>query len=133
MIVVAIIVLVLIGFFIVMFGLHYKRKLPPAFYNALGRKQWKPVLGNEEYPVTEEDEKKKHPSIVKNGSASNGTNGTKATDVSPMSDDANVNPDLTTVTWTKETNGKEVEVEMKDNKFSDEPTEEEEEKKPLQV
>ena len=50
-----------------------------------------------------------------------------------MSDDANVNPDLTTVTWTKETNGKEVEVEMKDNKFSDEPTEEEEEKKPLQV
>jgi hypothetical protein len=56
-------------------------------------------LGNEEFPVTEEDEKKKHPSIVKNGSTSNGTNGTKAPDVNLMSEETNVNPELTTVTW----------------------------------
>ncbi len=55
-------------------------------------------MGNEEYPVTEEDEKSKHPSIVKNGSASNGTNGTNGTS-GTMTEETNVNPELTTVTW----------------------------------
>ena len=75
------------------FFLHYKRKLPPAFYN-LGRRQWKFVQTNEEFPVVEEDEKK-HPDIVKNGKAK-----TDSEDVSPMGDSANVNPALTSVTWT---------------------------------
>merc|ERR1711981_972384 len=45
--------------------LHYKGKLPQTFYN-LGRRQWKFVQGNEEFPVIDDDEKK-HPEIVKNG------------------------------------------------------------------
>merc|ERR1711976_93645 len=58
-----IVILVVIG--IVMYGLHYKGKLPQTFYN-LGRRQWKFVQGNEEFPVIDDDEKK-HPEIVKNG------------------------------------------------------------------
>lgn len=130
-IVIAVLLLIIIGLFVVLFGLHYKRKLPPQFYTALGRKRWKPVLGNDEYPVTEEDEKKNHPSIVKNGSSNGTKNGTKPSELGPMGDDATVNPSLTTVTWTKtETNGKD--VEMKDNKLEEEANQEEEEKKPLQ-
>merc|ERR1712223_2074319 len=79
-----------------MYGLHYKGKLPQTFYN-LGRRQWKFVQGNEEFPVIDDDEKK-HPEIVKNGKKlENGGD-----DVSPMGDSANVNPALTEVTWTAE-------------------------------
>merc|ERR1712173_541249 len=89
-----IVILVVIG--IVMYGLHYKGKLPQTFYN-LGRRQWKFVQGNEEFPVIDDDEKK-HPEIVKNGKKlENGGD-----DVSPMGDSANVNPALTEVTWTAE-------------------------------
>merc|ERR1712066_15269 len=80
----------------VMYLLHYKGKLPQTFYN-LGRRQWKFVQGNEEFPVIDDDEKK-HPEIVKNGKKlENGGD-----DVCPMGDSANVNPSLTEVTWTAE-------------------------------
>merc|ERR1712142_916494 len=90
-----IVILVVIG--IVMYGLHYKGKLPQTFYN-LGRRQWKFVQGNEEFPVIDDDEKK-HPEIVKNGGKKLENGGD---DVSPMGDSANVNPSLTEVTWTAE-------------------------------
>lgn len=58
------------------------------------------MLGNEEFPVAADDEKH-HPTIVKNGKngVSQNGNGTKE-DLGPMSEAANVNPDLSTVTWT---------------------------------
>merc|ERR1712157_223088 len=69
-----IVILVVIG--IVMYGLHYKGKLPQTFYN-LGRRQWKFVQANEEMI---DDDEKKHPEIVKNGKKlENGGD-----DVSPM-------------------------------------------------
>merc|ERR1712241_785620 len=58
-----IIILVVIG--VIMYGLHYKGKLPQTFYN-LGQGGWKSVKTNEEVPVIDDDEKK-HPEIVKNG------------------------------------------------------------------
>ena len=30
-------------------------------------RKWKPVLPHEEFPVTEEEEERQHPSIIKNG------------------------------------------------------------------
>merc|ERR1739848_401582 len=93
---------IVIGGMATLFFLHYKRKLPPAFYN-IGRGKFKPVLGNEEFPVVDDDEKN-HPTIVKNG------NGKKHVDSEKADEDdntANVNGDLTTVTWTanESTNG----------------------------
>merc|ERR1712203_215483 len=101
-IVIAVIIVFVIGGMATLFFLHYKRKLPPAFYN-IGRGKFKPVLGNEEFPVVDDDEKK-HPTIVKNG------NGKKHVDSEKADEDdntANVNGDLTTVTWTanESTNG----------------------------
>ena len=47
-IVIVVIIIVLILVALVVFGLHYKRKLPESFYNlgglVKGDKQWKPVL-----------------------------------------------------------------------------------------
>ena len=47
-IVIVVIIIVLILVALVVFGLHYKRKLPESFYNLggflKGDKQWKPVL-----------------------------------------------------------------------------------------
>lgn len=47
-IVIVVIIIVLIAAAILLFGLHYKRKLPESFYNlgglVKGDKQWKPVL-----------------------------------------------------------------------------------------
>merc|ERR1712113_1124148 len=56
-IVIAVIIVFVIGGMATLFFLHYKRKLPPAFYN-IGRQRFKPVLGNEEFPVVDDDEKK---------------------------------------------------------------------------
>ena len=47
-IVIVVIIIILIAAAILLFGLHYKRKLPESFYNlgglVKGDKQWKPVL-----------------------------------------------------------------------------------------
>ena len=67
----------------------------------IGNQRWKPVMNNDDYPVTEEDDKR-HPTIIKNGGTS----------------EANINPNnITTVTWTAETEEKKDEEKlMKDNK-----------------
>ena len=95
-VVLAVIIVILIIIAAIVYGLHYKGKLPPSFYNLSGyitrgrgngNKRFKPVKSD-----VDEDDAKKHPTIVKNG-----TNGT-----ADMGDDADINPDLTTVTWTSE-------------------------------
>ena len=52
-IVIVVIIIVLILVALVVFGLHYKRKLPESFYNLggliKGDKQWKPVLSKVKY------------------------------------------------------------------------------------
>lgn len=42
-----------VGLGIVVFGLHYKRKLPPRVYAFFSRTHWKPVAGNDEVPVSD--------------------------------------------------------------------------------
>merc|ERR1712072_860194 len=92
-IVIAVIIVFVIGGMATLFFLHYKRKLPPAFCN-IGRQRFKPVFGNEEFPVVDDDEKK-HPTIVKNGKKHDSEKAAADQD-----DTANVNGELTTVTWT---------------------------------
>ena len=52
-IVIVVIIIVLILVALVVFGLHYKKKLPESFYNLggliKGDKQWKPVLSKVSY------------------------------------------------------------------------------------
>ena len=90
LIVVMIVVFLFVAIGCAVFYFHYKRKLPPAFYN-IGRWQWKNVPANEE-PLEDGP-------IVKNGKKP------EVTETGPTSEEANVNPSLTTVTWTAE-NGK---------------------------
>merc|ERR1711994_99052 len=102
-IVIAVIILFIVALVATLFFLHYKRKLPPAFYNLGLRRQWKFVQGAEENEEMQNDEKK-HPSIVKKLE-----NGEAADHTSPMSESANINPTLESVAWTtneeKKTNG----------------------------
>jgi hypothetical protein len=110
-IVIVVIIIVLIAAAILLFGLHYKRKLPESFYNLggliKGDKQWKPVLAKD----TDED-LKKHPTIVKNGGA-NGTNGTSPAKAELGTvESTNINPELSTVTWTTENNKTEADLHL---------------------
>ena len=95
-VVLAVIIVILVVAAAIVYGLHYKGKLPPSFYNLSGYitrgrgnsdKRFKPVKSD-----VDKNDAKKHPTIVKNG-----TNGT-----ADMGDDVDINPDLTTVTWTME-------------------------------
>ena len=56
-IVIVVIIIVLILVALVVFGLHYKRKLPESFYNlgglVKGDKQWKPVLSKVCYDIVQ--------------------------------------------------------------------------------
>merc|ERR1711977_664197 len=110
-IVVAVCVAILIGGLALIFGLHYKRKLHPCFYRIVSGQRWKPVMNNEDYPV-QEDEEERHPSIIKNGNALN------VSELGPMGENANINQNLTTVTWTTE------QEEKKDEKEEEKATEE---------
>lgn len=112
-IVIAVCVAILIGGLALIFGLHYKRKLHPCFYRIVSGQRWKPVMNNEDYPVVDDDEEK-HPSIIKNGNALN------VSELGPMGENANINPNLTTVTWT---------TEQDEKKDEEKPLKEEEEKK----
>lgn len=118
-IVIVVIIIILIAAVIVLVGLHYKRKLPESFYNLggliKGDKQWRPVLAKDA-----DDDLKKHPTIVKNGGANGTANGTNETGTNE-GEDANINPELSTVTWTSE--NKKIEADMHLNA---------EEQKPLQ-
>merc|ERR1712183_662696 len=64
-IVIAVCLIILIGGLSIMFGLHYKRKLPACFYSIFSQR-WKPVMNNDDFPQ-QDDEESKHPTIIKNG------------------------------------------------------------------
>jgi len=87
------VIVVVIG--IVMYGLHYKGKLPQTFYNFGGR-QWKPVKANEEH-IIDEDEKKP---IVKNGKKLENGGADETTTTIMAGDSANIDPSLTEVAFT---------------------------------
>jgi hypothetical protein len=70
-------------------------------------------MNNEDYPV-QEDEEERHPSIIKNGNALN------VSELGPMGENANINQNLTTVTWT---------TEQEEKKDEEKPLKEEEQKK----
>merc|ERR1711976_980502 len=99
-IIIAVCLILLLAGISILFALHYKRKLPPSFYNVGFNRRFKPVMDNDDFPVTDEDASK-HPTIVKSNGA-NGVNGDQPSELSPMSESANINPTLTTVTWTSE-------------------------------
>lgn len=114
---------------IVLLGLHYKRKLPESFYNLggliKGDKQWKPVLAKDA-----DEDLKKHPTIVKNGGANGTTNGTSSETPAEVelgkieSETTNINPELSTVTWTAEENNK-TEADMHQAEAEQKPLKEE--------
>jgi hypothetical protein len=81
-------------------------------------------LGNEEFPMTEDDEKSKHPTIIKNSA--------EAEPSAPLATaEATVSTEAAAVTWTKdETAGKEEKKEAANADVQLQP--DEEEKKPLQ-
>merc|ERR1712096_601741 len=64
-VVIAVCLVILIGGLSIMFGLHYKRKLPACFYSMFSQR-WKPVMNNDDFPQ-QDDEESKHPTIIKNG------------------------------------------------------------------
>merc|ERR1712003_457398 len=103
-IVIVLCVIIIVGGLGAVFGLHYKRKLPSCFYRIFSPR-WKPVMSSDDYPETEEEDKEKRPSIIKNNGDLN---------VSELGDGANINNDLTTVTWTSDE--KEVDEEKKEKK-----------------
>merc|ERR1712073_227820 len=115
-IVIAVCLIILIGGMSIMFGLHYKRKLPSCFYSMFSQR-WKPVMNNDDFPQQEDDEER-HPSIIKNGGADDSV-------LSELGDGekANINNDLTTVTWTSD------EKDEKDEKKDEEKKEEVKEEK----
>lgn len=78
--------------------------------------------------VNDDDDKKSHPSIVKNGS-SNGSVKNKLVELVPVGESATLDPTLVTVTWTTD---EKLEV-VKDNKMVEEEskTEKEEEEKKI--
>lgn len=78
--------------------------------------------------VNDDDDKKSHPSIVKNGS-SNGSVKNKSVELVPVGESATLDPTLVTVTWTTD---EKLEV-VKDNKMVEEEskTEKEEEEKKI--
>ena len=97
-VVLVVFIVILVIATVIVYGLHYKGKLPPSFYylsgyitrgRGNGYKRFKPIESDDD-----EDDAKKHPTIV---IVKNGTNGT-----ADMEDDADTNSDLTTVTWTSE-------------------------------
>merc|ERR1711962_394885 len=101
-----------------LFGLHYKRKLHPCFYNIFSPR-WKPV--QTDMDVEEDDQK--HTSIIKNG-------GLNVSELGPMGEGANVNGDMTPVTFVAE---KDEEEEKKVSEKQVEKTEEDaKEDTPLQ-
>lgn len=107
-----------------MFGLHYKRKLPACFYRMF-TPRWKPVMSTDEYPeVEDDDDKEKHPSIIKNNGDITDLN---VSELGPMGDGANINNDLTTVTWTSDE--KDEEENTKEEKIVDEKVVEDEKEK----
>merc|ERR1711976_1012692 len=119
-IVIAVCLIILIGGLSIMFGLHFKRKLPACFYSLFSQR-WKPVMNNDDFPQQEDDEER-HPSIIKNG----GADETVLSELDPEKENANINNDLTTVTWTSdEKEGKE---EKKDDEKVVKDTEETEKK-----
>jgi len=109
-IVIAICLIIIIGGLSALFGLHYKRKLHPCFYRMFSPR-WKPVQTDMD---VEEDEDK-HTSIIKNG--------LNVSELGPMGEGANVNGDMTTVTFVGEKEEEDVKKELV------EATEEKEEKK----
>lgn len=76
--------------------------------------------------MNDEDDKKSHPSIVKNGS-SNGSVKSKPVELGPVGETATLDPTLMTVTWTTDEKSEIV----KDNKLIEEESKmaNEEEKK----
>merc|ERR1719208_364301 len=70
--------------------------------------RWKPVMNNDDFPQQEDDEER-HPSIIKNGG------GADDTVLSEDGEKANINNDLTTVTYTDEKDEKEEKEEKKDD------------------
>merc|ERR1712018_269970 len=118
-IVIVVIIIVLIAAAIVLFGPHYKRKLPESFYNlgglVKGDKQWKPVLSKDA-----DEDLKKHPTIVKNGGANGTTNGTSSETPAEVEEgkvdveSTNINPELSTVTWTAENNKTEADMHLEE-------------------
>merc|ERR1712003_308511 len=118
-IVIVLCVIIIVGGLGAVFGLHYKRKLPSCFYRIFSPR-WKPVMSSDDYPETEEEDKEKHPSIIKNNGDLN---------VSELGDGANINNDLTTVTWTsdeKEVDEEKKEEEQKETEKAEEDTKEKE-------
>merc|ERR1711902_336333 len=118
-IVIVVIIIVLILVALVVFGLHYKRKLPESFYNLggliKGDKQWKPVLSKDA-----DEDLKNHPTIVKNGGANGTTNGTSSETPAEVeagkveAETTNINPELSTVTWTAENNKTEADMHLEE-------------------
>merc|ERR1712203_85051 len=126
-IVIAVCLIILIGGMSIMFGLHYKRKLPSCFYSMFSQR-WKPVMNNDDFPLQEDDEER-HPSIIKNGGADDSV-------LSELGDGekANINNDLTTVTWTSDEKDEKEEKKddekiIKDEKKDEEKKEEVKEEK----
>ena len=64
-------------------------------------------MNNDDFPQ-QEDEEDRHPSIIKNG-------GLDDTVMSELGDNAKVNNDLTTVTWTSDEKDEKIEKEEKDD------------------
>merc|ERR1712001_507471 len=118
-IVIVVIIIILVVAAIILFGLHYKRKLPESFYNlgglVKGDKEWKPVLAKDA-----DDDLKKHPTIVKNGGAKGTTNGTSSETPAEVEEgkvdveSTNINPELSTVTWTAENNKTEADMHLEE-------------------
>lgn len=118
-IVIAICLLIIAGGLSALFGLHYKRKLHPCFYRMFSPR-WKPV--NTDMDVDDE----KHPTIIKNGGAD-----LNVSELGPMGDGANINGDLTAVTFVGEKEEEDVKKELNDaqeeEKKDDAPEKEKEE------
>jgi hypothetical protein len=98
-IIIAVVGVLVVCLVIVFAALHYKRKLPPGCYtfSLVGGKSFKPVDQNETMPEGGDEasaDESKHPTIVKNGS--NGVSPSK--EAKPLE----INPELTTVTFTSE-------------------------------
>jgi len=118
--IIIVVAVVVVCVLIVLCALHFKKKLP-AFGGA--GKNFKPVDQNEtqegaagDVPKSADDpegEEAKHPSIVKANGSSNGVSPTKEAAAAKPADEAEINPELTKVTWTSEKEKAEAEGEDK--------------------
>lgn len=106
-VIIIVVAVIVVCVLIILGALHYKKKLPT--FGGAG-KNFKPVDQNETAQsgldatavgaADDPEEEAKHPSIVKANGSSNGVSPTKEAADKP--DEAEINPELTKVTWTSE-------------------------------